>query len=173
MRLILLLPLAVLALAGCGTEEAKQTASLPARNLALPEQAPEVEVASALELGRPEAPQAPRQTRRSARRSQPLAPRATPAAPAATSPEPTAVTAVPAIYVPTPTASVPASDRELPPGKTVTIIPASTGPSPSTGDAGEHTGDTGHTMIIRGGDTCRKRPRGIGIASVPAHPAFR
>lgn len=170
MRLILLLSLAVLALAGCGTEEPKQTASLPARNLALPEQAPEVEVASALELGRPEAPQTPRQTRRSARRSQPPAPQV---APAATSPEPTAVTAVPAIYVPTPTASVPASDRELPPGKTVTIIPASTGPSPSTGDAGEHAGDTGHTMIIRGGDTCRKRPRGIGIASVPAHPAFR
>jgi hypothetical protein len=173
MRLILLLPLAIVAVAGCGTEEAKHTASPPARDLALPaQQAPQVEVASALELGRPEAPQAPRQTRRSARRSQPVTAQAVPAA-ISTAPA-TAVTVVPAIYVPTPAASVPASDRELPPGKTVTIIPASTGPSPSRGDAGEHPGDRGHTMVIRGGDTCRKRGRGpIGIASAPAHPDFR
>jgi hypothetical protein len=170
MRPILLLPLAVIALAGCGTDEAKQTASLPARNLALPAtQAPQVEIASALELGRPEVRPVIRPARRSARRPQPVAPKVVPAV---TKTEPVPVKVVPAIYEPTPSPSIPANDRELPPGKTVTLIPASSGPSPNT-DVADGPAPGGHTMI-HGGGTCRPgRGRGpIGIATLP-RPDFR
>jgi hypothetical protein len=170
MRPILLLPLAIIALAGCGTDEAKQTASLPARNLALPTQYNQVEIASPLELGRPEVRPVARPARRSARRSKPAAPRIEPVA---TIPdEPVAVRAVPAIFVPSSSPSIPASDRELPPGKTVTIIPASSGPSPNT-DVADGPAPGGHTMV-HGGGTCRPgRGRGpIGIATAP-RPDFR
>jgi len=69
--------------------------------------------------------------------------------------------------------SAPANDRELLPGNTITVIPASSGPSPNP-DATDDFADTRDRTMVRGGGTCRGRGRGpgIGIATAP-RPDFR
>jgi hypothetical protein len=144
MRRLLLLPaiIVVTTLAGCASEEGEQaTASLPPRDLTLQAQGPALEIASPVEL------QQIRTRNQTVRTSRP-----TPAA-----------VVVPAVSLPAPmrvdqpatTEFEEINDGELPPGKTVTLIPASAGPSPGTDEANV--------------GSCRPRsPRpGIGIAARP------
>jgi hypothetical protein len=170
MRTNILLPLTALVavVAGCRSE-AREPASRPLlqRDLTLVTPTAQVEIASPLELQqvrihRRTIRQAPRSSR------EPkiiLAPVAAPA-PVLAVPEPVAQ--------PASTAATPANDRELLPGKTVTVIPASSGPSAGSDRADELPPAEGRTMVARGGGTCRGRGRGpgIGIAGAP-RPDFR
>jgi hypothetical protein len=181
MRTVLLLPITVMVAvaAGCGSEGRETAArSVPGRDLTLQPPNAGVEVASAVELQslRPQQYTARASSRRthrpaSASHSRPTQPKVVLAAVA-----PAPVLAVPASApVASPAvASEPVNDRELPPGKTVTIIPASSGPSTVLDDTDEFPGVRGGTMVTRGGGTCRPRGRrpGIGIAGVP-RPDFR
>ncbi|HEV8176586.1 MAG TPA: hypothetical protein VGP44_02745, partial [Gemmatimonadales bacterium] len=72
----------------------------------------------------------------------------------------------------TTSSSAPANDRELLPGKTVTLIPASTGPSAGPDDTAEIPTVRGRTMVGHGGGRCRGGGRGPGIARAP-RPDFR
>jgi len=171
MRIASLFPVILVAaagLAGCGSERIEE-GEVPAsrRDLTRQGELAQLVVASPVELqrARPE-----RSTVRRPRRTSRPAPKS------AESPE---LTVINAAAIPTPAiASVPeidatpeaVNDRELPPGKTVTIIPASSGPSmsPDSGDDDAPTVISGRG-VIRGGGTCpprRGRP-GIGIAAIP------
>lgn len=163
MRSIYLLPLTALVAiaAGCRTE-VKESGAVPPRDLTLVTQTPEVTTASPVETERP------RIARRAVR-----APRAPvtvhlaglgAAAAAVPAPEPAAQ---PAAEVPIPT-----NDRELLPGTTVTLIPASTGPSAGPDDPAELPAVHGRTVVTRGGGKCRGGGRGPGIARAP-RPDFR
>ena len=176
MRSKCLLPLmvAVAVSAGCGSskQEVVPAISKAEREIVLPARLPEVEVASPMELGRPQAQQA-RPVRKTPRRIRPAEPKIVPAlfklAPAA---PPTAMPVSDAAA--SPAASEPVNDRELPPGKTITIIPASSGPSTSSDAIDELPPDGGRTLVVRGGGTCRGGDGGpgIGIAAVP-RPRWR
>ena len=166
MRTVLLLPIAavVAVVAGCGSEAREGGArSLPQRDLTLVTQTAHVEIASPVETRqlriqhRTVRPSQLAARPAPARRSRPLQPKVVLAA----------VTAPLA-------ASTSANDRELLPGKTVTVIPASSGPSTGSDRAGELPPAEGRTMVARGGGTCRGRGRGpgIGIAAAP-RPDFR
>jgi hypothetical protein len=191
MRAVLLLPLAFVAvvLAGCAAESPsnQETASagtdetvLPERDLTLQSAAtPVVEVASPVELSRP-APKAPRHisSRRAAKPAPALAP-VRDAEPAVEAPVPApsvAVAEAGAEAAPVEDVAVGAG-RELAPGTTVTVIPASSGPSyaPEADDSWLPEGPA-RGIMVGGGDTCRRRggARGIGIAGripigVPRH----
>ena len=165
MRTGFLLPLAALLIAcaaGCGWQEGEESAALLQRDLTRVDPAPKVEIASQLELQRPPTSQAvqPRATiqavrasRRPKNESKPVAALATHTPVAAPAPAPEAR--------PTPVEE-PRNDRELLPGRTVTIIPVGSGPSTAT-DPGE---DVGMTMI-RQGHRCPPAGPGIGIATRP------
>jgi hypothetical protein len=170
MRTSFLLPLTVLVavVAGCGSEAREQAArSVPQRDLTLVTQTPAVEIASPVELQqvriqRRTARQAPRSSR------EPKIILAEVAAPAP-------VLAVPEPVVqPASTASTPANDRELLPGKTVTVIPASSTPSTDSDQIDELPPAQGPAVVVGGGGRCRGRGRGpgIGIAGAP-RPDFR
>jgi hypothetical protein len=168
-------------LAGCGAEPDQQDL----RDLTLQSPGvPAVEVASPVELSRPTPEARPAQRPRMSPKPAPApapdpVPEASLAAESAMPVPAVAVTEVTAEPAPVEDASVGAG-RELAPGKTVTIIPATSGPSsapeePSWGPVGPARG-----VIIGGGrggdDTCRPRGggRGIGIAGripvgVPRH----
>lgn len=171
MRTQLIFPLVLLAAAGCtnasgrdGTEQA--TVQAPRRDLTLQQaEAPEVRVASPVELARLSAQSARTPRSRRARPPQPVP------APAATPPE-SSPTPVPRATTPPPTsvASSVAADADdpyaLPPGKTVTVIPASSGPSaePRWTDRGPPDAQRGTTIIGggsggRGGDCGGRGPR--------------
>lgn len=168
MRCKSLLPLlAAAAVAGCGSEEGKQTASLPDRNLSLPARTPEVQIASPVELGRAQTQPSRRPLRRARPSSRAVVPTIVPAVLRATSAA-TLPIVKPSSEAPA-EVEAPANDRELPPGKTVTIIPASTGPSVGSEGVEDLPPDTRRPMVVRGGGTCRGRGRGpgIGIAAVP------
>ena len=170
----LLLAFTAAVLAGCAAE-APRTSALPDRDLTLQvPAAPAVEVASAVELSRP-APE-PRPARH-ARISPEPAPAPTPdpapeAAPAAQAAVPVPTVAVAEVIAePAPGEDVmEGSGRELAPGKTVTIIPASSGPSSTPEDPSWAPAEAGRgtIMVVGGGrgDRCRPRGgvRGIGIA---------
>lgn len=176
MRTIVLLPLTALmaVAAGCGSNVREQGArSVPQRDLTLMPQAPGVQIASPVEM---------QQVRTSptvhhsqwATRLVP-APRSTRLEPklqlaAFSTPAP-----VPAVPQPVAQPSTPANDRELLPGKTVTVIPVSSGPSTGTDKTDGLPADRGRTMIAHGGGgTCRGRGRGPGIGMAPApRPDFR
>jgi hypothetical protein len=167
---IFLLPLPVVVIAvaaGCGSEGRKQTAlALPPRDLTLQAQTAEIEIASPVELQqlRPR-----RQTMRPSRRT--------------TRPRPAAIVAEPVVTLAVADsapqsaspAPIPANDRELLPGTTVTVIPASSGPSttPEWTDEPPRTKGPGF-VVVRGGGTCPPRGvrRGIGVAAFP-RPHFR
>ena len=189
MRAASILPLAITAaaLAGCAAESPRtsnqETASvgtagsgLPQRDLTLqtPER-PAVDVASPVELSRA-APE-PRLARR-ARHSPKPAPVPAPDPISVAAPAALAAVPVPAVAVVQVRAEMAREEeedavgvgRELPPGKTVTVIPASNGPSSSPDDPSWDFGGPGRGMIIEGGGggggRCRPRGgvRGIGIA---------
>jgi hypothetical protein len=181
MRAAVLFPLALVAVAltGCGGDvsnlsEREETASRAAaaaleRDLTRSgPQIPAAEVASAIELSLPKPDPAP--VRRHSPRPRPkpapsaVAEPAPEDAPEAT-PEPVTVPAVSeALAEPATTDEVSAGGRELAPGRTVTVIPVSSGPSveaepedswlPSGGPRG---------ILVGGGGTCRRRGEGGGI----------
>jgi hypothetical protein len=166
MRTSFLFPLTALVavVAGCGSNAREQAArSIPERDLTLVPQAPAVDIASPVEIQRV------RIQHRTARRSVPLEPKVRLAAvwaPVLAAPQPVAQ---PASTTPTPV-----SDRELLPGKTVTVIPASSGPSTGSDKADEAPPERGRTVVMGGGGTCRGRGRGPGIGMAPApRPDFR
>ena len=168
MRNISLLPLATLlaVAAGCGTQVKEQTtSSVPHRDLTLVSQTAGVEVASPLETQRL---RTPRRTVQHSRLAGRLAPAAAPA-PVVAPPDPVAQPA------PAPVATTPVSDRELPPGRTVTLIPVSSGPSNGTDQTDEFPTEPGHVVRAHGGGgTCRGGGRGRGpdIGMAP-RPDFR
>lgn len=191
MRLESLLALAsvTLVLGGCSPESprastdetgmAAREAGAPAhRDLTLrTSAAPTLEVASPVELSRAE-PRPPRRAARKVSRKPAPAPAPEPpaeAAPAAEAAEPVPATAMAEVKA-DPGAPVEDVDvgagRELAPGKTVTIVPVSAGPStsPSEDDSwGAIARVRGGTMIRGGGGRggrCKPRGgvRGIGIA---------
>ena len=181
MRILALFPLAIAAAAGgCGSdvpmvpeESGTRGAAAPERDLTL--QAPAaavVEVASPVELSRP-APESKSPAARPPARPKP-APVPLP------EPEPEAALVAEVEPVVLPTAAIaeaavepvpeeqPAADgRELAPGKTVTVIPASNGPLiEADGDDSWLPSERARGIIGAGGGTCRPRGgvRGIGIA---------
>lgn len=169
MRSSFLFPLTALVVivAGCSSKVREQaTGSLPQRDLTLVPQTSAVEIASPVEIQRV------RIQHRTARRSIPLEPKVRLAAVWS----PTSVSAAPQpIAQPANTEATPANDRELLPGKTITVIPVSSGPSAGTDKTDELPAARGRTMVARGGGgTCRGRGRGPGIGMAPApRPDFR
>jgi hypothetical protein len=169
MRTIFLRPLTALVaiVAGCGSEAREPAArSVPDRDLTLVTQTAQAEIASPVET----------QQLRIPHRTVPLEPKvklAAVAAPLAALGAPVLAAAEP-VAQPATTASTSDNDRELLPGKTVTVIPVSSGPSPGSDRADEFPPAQGRTMVARGGGTCRGRGRGpgIGIATAP-RPDFR
>jgi hypothetical protein len=151
MRTVLIsLPVAVTALLGCGPEHKEEAAlAVPERDLTLATPAPEVAIASPVEL------EDRRAQPRAVQRSRPISRAAAAARPIRVQPAP-----VPAVQLAAP--AIAANDRELPPGKTITVIPVSSGPSAAPGNEVPEMGDR------RIGKRCppRRRP-GIGIAARP------
>ena len=149
------------------------------RDLTLRSAAPApVEIASAVELGRPEVPKAATPRRRSSPRPAPAPSKAPPRPEAAPSPEPVAVAApapvaVAAIDMAAPVETPVGNDRELAPGQTVTIIPVSGGSA--TGGGGDIALPTepGRGVFSGGARGCPHPPRGIsggrpiGISRLP------
>jgi hypothetical protein len=172
MRTIFLLPLTalVVVVAGCGSEAREQASrSVPQRDLTLVPQTPAVEIASPVETHQL---RVQLRTVRPTFSSRPLEPKVSFAS--VTVPAP--VLAVPEpVAQPVSTAAASANDRELLPGKTVTVIPASNTPSTGSDGTDELPATRGRTMVARGGGgTCRGRGRGPGIGMAPApRPDFR
>ncbi len=137
---------------------------LPKRDLTRVAPAPTLDVASPLELQKPLTSHSvqPRATTRAILASRGPKNDSKPLSPVLA--KHTAVAApAPAPEVrPAPVEEQPRNDRELLPGKTVTIIPVGSGPSTAT-DPGE---DVGMTMI-RQGHRCPPARPGIGIATRP------
>ena len=173
MRAVFLFPLTALVAvaAGCGSVGREQgTRSVPQRDLTLVRQTPAVEIASPVET------QQLRVQQRTVRHSQlavrlaavtlPLAALGAGSAPVLAVPVPVAQ--------PASTAAALANDRELLPGKTVTVIPVSKTPSTSSDGPDELPAARGRTMVAHGGGGCRGRGRGPGIGMAPApRPDFR
>ncbi|HEX6107499.1 MAG TPA: hypothetical protein VFZ26_18060 [Gemmatimonadales bacterium] len=167
--------------AGCGTgaapagdESAASRASLE-RDLTLGSAPPaQLEVASPVELGRPEpAKRAP--GRRSvpkpapAEAEPPREPEAAPVPEAVAAPAPVSVAAIDMAAPVQPVRS--GSDRELAPGETITVIPAASGPSTSIDDIGLPA-DAGRGMWKGGAGQCPHPPGGgggrpVGISRLP------
>jgi hypothetical protein len=175
MRASSLVPLAlVLAVAGgchSGPEESGQAPRVPARDLTLQQNAaPALEVVSPVEVPRPR-PERP--TVHRPRRSPPAAPAPSPrAAPPDAAPVAEAVAAPAPAPAPAPTPAVdagPADPRALDPGETVTVIPASSGPSVGSDPAEAPPSRAGRAILIgRGhGGTCQPRGAMRGLAPVP------
>jgi hypothetical protein len=179
MRTVLILPLALaaaVAAGGCGTasDGTEQTAfRVPQRDLTLqPAGAPDVEVASPVELARrPVQPSSaihhPQHARRPVRapRRKAAEPAAAPAAP----PPASARTLVDPLSLATGKAPEAADPHALAPGRTVTVIPASSGPSsapsaPEWTDQRPGEPDRG-TTIHGGGDG-----GGCGHGGTRGHP---
>jgi hypothetical protein len=175
MRIAFLLPLAavVTVVAGCDSQGGEQSArSVLRRDLTLVEPAHAVAIASPVEL------QNLRTNYRSARLSQRRTRRSRPAEPkvvlAAVAAAPAPVVAAPGSAAQPATTSEPANGRELLPGKTVTLIPASPGSSAGPDWTDDLPRAKGATMVVGGGGRCPRRGRGpgIGIAGIP-RPDFR
>jgi hypothetical protein len=168
MRTVLLLPLAIAAAAaGCGaTSEGTEQAALrgPRRDLTLERAAAsEVDVASPVELAgtpiqRP-AVHHPRRAPRPAPVPEAVETGGTPAAPA---PAPALTHAEPAALAAS-TAPAPADPHELAPGKTITVIPASSGPSTTPDWTDERPSGAGRGIAVgTGGHGGGCKPRGGG-----------
>lgn len=180
MRATALLPLAIAVAAGCGHDAEQQVPpSVPQRDLALPAPAGEVKVASPVELEQLRMHRTSHSFRR-AKRPAPAEPKITLAA-VATAPAPALLHPVSVVEPYTPPK---ANDRELAPGQTVTVIPASNGPVSEGGSGddfpvaigrmGGGSGMGGGVSGMGGGRNCPGGGRGpdIGIAGVPG-PDFR
>jgi hypothetical protein len=172
MRAIVLLPLTALVAvaAGCGSDIKEQTArSVLQRDLTLVNPTSEVNFASPVETGQLRNPRGtthPSHRLARATRSRGLKSRVKLVD--AWAPKPAAPVPSPAA-----TPATPANDHELLPGKTVTVIPASSGPSTDTDRADDFPASQGRTMGTRGGGgTCHGGGRGPGVAAAP-RPKFR
>jgi uncharacterized membrane protein YgcG len=193
------LALTIVAGAGCGSQPKEQAAgSELKRDLTLASRVSDTTVTSALELG--EIRTQPRNTVASQRTVRPR--RVVRQRPARQATAEVAKPVIADVVVSSPAAqatavtAIPADSRELPPGKTVTVIPVSSGPSP--GPAGRNrfpedipaygeTGDGGIGGIGGGGSGmggggsgmggggsgmgggCPGRAPGVGIASRPMY----
>jgi hypothetical protein len=175
MRTIFMLPLTALVavVAGCGSEARESAArSVPERDLTLVTQTPQVEVASPVEIERPQVqhrtvgPSRLAPASRSRREPKVKVADVWVPAPVLATPQPVAQ---PASMAPAPE---PNNDRELLPGKTVTLIPASSGPSTGPDQTDGLPEVRGRTVVARGGGTCRGRGRGPGVGAAP-RPDFR
>ena len=172
MRIPVLLPLAVLAAAACGSETIETAStSVSERDLTLQTQipVPQVEIASPVELGRHRAQQAANRKRLKPQPQARLT--AAPSLIATVEPAPAIrLTMAQSVAQPAPAPiEEPANDRELPPGQTVTVIPASSGPSVAP-EPGDDAPPALGRPLVRGGGTCHGRGGrgpGIGIAAVP------
>jgi hypothetical protein len=170
-NVLLLFPVTALVavVAGCGSQGSNQAAaSQLQRDLTLASPTGQVDIASPVELRQVRTHyQTVRTTRRSGAVQVKLISIAVSAAPSLSLPvsEPVAQ--------PASAAPDPANDRELPPGKTVTLIPASSGPSTASDPTDELPQARGHTMLGGGGGTCRGRGRGPGIGTGAPRPDFR
>jgi hypothetical protein len=197
MRAAFLLPLAFTTalLAGCGSavprppeqETATRRGALPDRDLTLRAATPAaVVVASPVELARPVT--APRRTSRPAvaRKSAgvPTPERPPAAAPVAAEPvaaepvaaEPVAAAAAP--VEPAPEERSAGAGRELAPGRTVTLVPASSGPTVEADEDDSWLPSERPRGVLggSGGGTCRPRGgmRGTGVAGrIPVGPPAR
>ncbi len=130
MRSAFLFPLSLsLVVAGCGSQVKEHAArSDLERDLTLVGQAPQTAVATPIELGQIRTPTASRSTVSSRHRIRHRAA----ARSTVSAPKPVEVVAgAPRFPAVQPTNTTPADPRELPPGKTVTVIPVSSGPSTS------------------------------------------
>jgi hypothetical protein len=166
MRALSLIPFAVaVAVAGCGSESAEggRASGVPQRDLTLQQApAPDMAVASALEAPRPR-PERPMIHRPRRSPDQALAPARDPGSPeAAPNAEPVAVPTVapaPAQAAAPPIVDEAVDPHALAPGKAVTIVPVSSGPSTGSGHAAdEMPSRAGRAIIMMGGghgDTCR------------------
>ncbi|HJR16568.1 MAG TPA: hypothetical protein VJ808_06920 [Gemmatimonadales bacterium] len=176
MRSVPLLQLAILvgAAAGCQPDSSPQSGKIPERDLTLVTHISEAKIASPVEIQQPGIDRrAPRSSPAARRMARPSGDRKSSVRLAeVVAPVPSLAASEPASQPVSPTSST--NDRELPPGKTVTLIPASSGPSPSADRGGDLPRSGGHTMVGRGGGKCGGRGRGpgIGIAGVP-RPDFR
>lgn len=187
MRTPLIAPLALSAavLAGCVGESperanqetgsrAVETGGVPDRDLRLTPATQTVTIASPVELSRPIAgPEPTRRPKSSPKPAPASAPAPNPVPDA--SPAVEAVVASPAVMAEVQPEPAPVDDasvgvgRELAPGKTVTVIPASSGPSSAPEDPSWTSPGRARSIYIGGGGgggTCRPRGggRGIGIA---------
>ncbi len=147
-------------LGACGTGDLERSAPAEAlqRDLTLQTAAVEpVEVASAVELRRPEPP------RTDAPRPRPTpkpvaAPTSKPAPKAAPAPEPVAAPVPVSVAVADAPAPAP-TGRELEPGQTVTVLPASTGPSGAGPDDVYLPESPGRSIFKPGAGDCPHPPR--------------
>jgi hypothetical protein len=181
MRASFLLPLAFTALAACGSEvsslpqreeAAARIPAAPERDLTLPPASlPPVEVASPVELPR---------VRLEAGVARAARPRPAPKPAPTRAPEPVAPPPVLPVAAPTPPIQVPTAShdpapeaepaagagRELAPGRTITVIPVSSGPSLEAEEDAWLPSERGRgVMIGGGGGTCRRGgARGIVVA---------
>jgi hypothetical protein len=181
MRTLLLISISVGAIGavGCGSEGKESPApSVVRRDLTVPAPPPKVEIASAVELGRIQPARTKQHSARAVRRARPAAPRVTPVVVASQPSPPPAPEAAP---VPRFRQPEPVSDRELPPGETVTVIPASSGPTIEEVGAGHGDGwGTGGSGMGGGGSGMGGRGRcpprgvgpGIGIAQRPPQALY-
>ncbi len=165
MRAPSFIPLAfVVVVAGCGSgpEESGRASGVPHRDLTLQQTpAPDVAVASALELPqpRPERLRVPRPQRSPHSALAPSRQHAPPdAAPTAEAAAATAVAPAPAPSAAAPIVDEAADPHALAPGRTITVIPASSGPSMGS-DRGDNEmpSRAGRAIMMAGGhgDTCR------------------
>jgi hypothetical protein len=171
MRAQSLIPLAfAVVVAGCGSEpqDAGRGSGVPKRDLTLQQApAPDMAVASRLEVPRPRPERPTVHTPRHSPEAA-LAPSRNPAPPDASSnADAVAVPTVapaPASSAAPPIADEAADPHALAPGKTVTIVPVSSGPSTGSGrEEDEMPSRAGRAIIMMGGghgDTCR--PHGAG-----------
>ena len=179
MRTAVLIPLTLITavIAGCrgdGTnllereDTASRTAASPERDLTLSvPQTPATEVASAVELAAPKPVAAP--VRRYHPRPRPKPAPAPVAEPAGDAVAPTqepvsAPTVSQALVEPAPMDDAASSGRELAPGRTVTVIPVSSGPSVEADeDDSWLPSERPRGTLVNGGGTCRRRGGGGGI----------
>ena len=163
MRASSLVPLAILAVAsGCGSgQEETGRASVPTRDLTLQRvPTPAVEVVSPVEVPRPQPERI--KVQRPHRRSPPEPAPSTRAAPPEAAPVTQAVVtparALAAAPAPRPAPAAAADPRVLEPGQTVTVIPASSGPSVGSDPADAPPSRAGRAIMVGGhGGTCQPR----------------
>jgi hypothetical protein len=176
MRTIYLLPLTglVITAMACGSTGVEQaTRSIPKRDLTLVTPPRAVETASRVETGMIRAEtRTTHYSRALTRLPKNRVPSAAPKPKLTDQWVPTIVPTSPRPPVQEANAATPANDRELPPGKTVTLIPASSGPATDAGGTDEGSGSRGRARVAHGGGRCGGRGRGPAVSPAP-RPDFR
>ena len=180
MRIVMLLPLALAAVAagGCrtaseGTEQA--ALGVPRRDLTLEQTpAPQVEIASPVELGRvPTERPTTHRPRRALRPAPAPHPEATAPEVAPATLTPTHAPVQPAATVLAASAPEQADPHALAPGQSVTIIPASSGPTAPADWTDQLPSGRERGVQMGGGHGGRCKPRGTGMPGRGLPAAFR